>query len=118
MQYGAFGGMSPYAMVADGASVRATSVPAFDLTAANPQYHPVGLPHRKGAPCSSVHHLLTSTVTLQSTLGFARTMSSTEGSERHVCCGLRKHCMENYLQGFMHHATIGSQHPLTLARSR
>ena len=48
MQYGAFGGMSPYAMVADGASVRATSVPAFDLTAANPQYHPVGAASQRG----------------------------------------------------------------------
>ncbi len=43
MQYGAFGGLPPYAMVSDGASLRASSAPAFDLTAVHPQYHLVGV---------------------------------------------------------------------------
>ncbi len=61
MQYGAFGGLSPYAMVADGASVRATSTPAFDLTAAHPQYHLVGVASQgplsiRASPADFVRH--------------------------------------------------------------
>ena len=58
MQYGAFGGMSPYAMVADGASIRASSAPAYDLTPAHPQYHPVGV-DSQGPPTHPYEHPVT-----------------------------------------------------------
>lgn len=48
MQYGSFGGPSPYSIGGDGgASVRASSAPVFDLTAA--QYHPVRAPLYTGS---------------------------------------------------------------------
>ena len=83
MQYGAFGGLSPYAMVADGASVRATSAPAFDLAAAHPQYHPVGVaPHGPLlVPASSAVFDRHAVERIRSGLGAIR---PARGSERHV----------------------------------